>query len=91
MRLRFVQDIVAGRAYCRWQLRALAGAAGRTGDLQLMQPRIQVITLAVEDLERSLAFYRTMGLESPGIIGTEFVGDDEHPGGAASCSSSRVA
>jgi catechol 2,3-dioxygenase-like lactoylglutathione lyase family enzyme len=24
-----------------------------------------------------------MGLESPGIIGTEFVGDGEHPGGAA--------
>jgi uncharacterized protein len=48
-----------------------------------VQPRIHVITLAVEDLERSLAFYRAMGLESPGIIGTEFVADDENPGGAA--------
>ncbi len=60
-----------------------AVAADRTGDNQHMQPRIHVITLAVEDLERSLAFYRTMRLESSGIIGTEFVGDDERPGGAA--------
>jgi catechol 2,3-dioxygenase-like lactoylglutathione lyase family enzyme len=38
-----------------------------------MQPRIHVITLAVDDLERSLGFYRDgLGLDSPGIIGTEF-------------------
>ena len=38
-----------------------------------MKPFIKVITLAVEDLERSLAFYRDgMGLETEGIIGTEF-------------------
>ena len=38
-----------------------------------MKPIIKVITLAVEDLERSLAFYRDgMGLETEGIIGTEF-------------------
>ncbi len=38
-----------------------------------MKPRINVITLGVNDLERSLAFYRD-GLELPtkGIIGTEF-------------------
>ena len=48
-----------------------------------MQPRIHVITLGVSDLERSLAFYRALGLESPGVIGTEFRGDDENPGGAA--------
>jgi uncharacterized protein len=42
-----------------------------------MRPRIQVLTLGVDDLERSLAFYRALGLESEGIIGTEF------PGGAA--------
>jgi catechol 2,3-dioxygenase-like lactoylglutathione lyase family enzyme len=46
-----------------------------------MRPRIQVITLAVADLERSLSFYRGLGLESPGVIGTEFHGDDEHPAG----------
>lgn len=38
-----------------------------------MRPRIKVITLAVGDLERSLAFYRDgMGLPTQGIIGTEF-------------------
>jgi uncharacterized protein len=41
-----------------------------------VKPRIHVLTLGVADLERSLAFYRAVGLESPGIIGTEF------PGGA---------
>ena len=49
-----------------------------------MQPRIHVVTLAVADLEGALAFYRDgLGLESPGVIGTEFVGDDRNPGGAA--------
>jgi uncharacterized protein len=48
-----------------------------------MQPRIHVITLGVSDLEQSLAFYRALGLESPGVIGTEFRGDDDNPGGAA--------
>jgi catechol 2,3-dioxygenase-like lactoylglutathione lyase family enzyme len=38
-----------------------------------MKPRIKVLTLAVSDLERSLAFYRDgMGLPTKGIIGTEF-------------------
>ena len=48
-----------------------------------MQPRIHVITLGVSALERSLAVYRALGLESPGVIGTEFRGDDDNPGGAA--------
>jgi uncharacterized protein len=48
-----------------------------------MEPRIHVITLAVNDLERSLAFYRDgLGLESPGIIGTEWAGDAATPAGA---------
>src|ERR671912_112864 len=38
-----------------------------------MKPFIKVIPLAVEDLERSLAFYRDgMGLETEGIFGREF-------------------
>jgi hypothetical protein len=38
-----------------------------------MKPRITVITLAVEDLERALCFYRDgLGLETEGITGTEF-------------------
>jgi hypothetical protein len=49
-----------------------------------MEPRIHVITLAVDDLDRALAFYRDgLGLESPGVIGTEFEGDDTTPAGAA--------
>jgi catechol 2,3-dioxygenase-like lactoylglutathione lyase family enzyme len=48
-----------------------------------MRPRIDVLTLGVADLERSLAFYRALGLESGGVIGTEFVGDEATPGGAA--------
>jgi catechol 2,3-dioxygenase-like lactoylglutathione lyase family enzyme len=48
-----------------------------------MQPRIHVITLAVSDLDRALAFYRDgLGLASAGVIGTEFVGDQTHPAGA---------
>lgn len=38
-----------------------------------MKPHITVITLAVEDLERSLKFYRDgLGLPTQGIFGTEF-------------------
>lgn len=38
-----------------------------------MKPRITVITLAVDDLERSLRFYRDgLGLTTEGIIGKEF-------------------
>ena len=49
-----------------------------------MQPRVNVITLGVENLERSLAFYRDgLGLQSAGIIGTEFAGAERTPGGAA--------
>jgi len=37
-----------------------------------VEPRLDVITLAVADLERGLAFYRALGLESEGIIGSEW-------------------
>ena len=38
-----------------------------------MKPRISLLTLGVDDLERSLRFYRDgLGLATPGIIGTEF-------------------
>jgi uncharacterized protein len=48
-----------------------------------MEPRINVITLAVDDLDRALAFYRDgLGLDSPGVVGTEFPGDEESPAGA---------
>ena len=48
-----------------------------------MKPRISVITLGVNDLGTSLAFYRDgLGLQTNGIIGTEFKGDETHPSGA---------
>jgi catechol 2,3-dioxygenase-like lactoylglutathione lyase family enzyme len=38
-----------------------------------VKPRITVITIGVDDLERSLRFYRdSLGLSTQGIIGTEF-------------------
>jgi len=48
-----------------------------------MEPHIDVITLAVGDLERSLAFYRDgLGLETSGVTGTKFVGDEANAAGA---------
>ena len=38
-----------------------------------MKPRITLITLGVDDLQKSLSFYRDgLGLETDGIVGTEF-------------------
>ena len=47
-----------------------------------MKPRIHVITLGVEDLERSLSFYRSLGLESEGVIASEYPGNEEMAAGA---------
>lgn len=48
-----------------------------------MKPRINVITLAVNDLDKSVAFYRDgLGLPSQGILGTEFRGTATEPAGA---------
>lgn len=38
-----------------------------------MKPRVTVLTLGVDDLERALAFYRDgLGLQTHGIVGREF-------------------
>jgi catechol 2,3-dioxygenase-like lactoylglutathione lyase family enzyme len=38
-----------------------------------MEPRITVLTLGVDDLERAVAFYRDgLGFKTRGIVGTEF-------------------
>lgn len=48
-----------------------------------MKPRMSVITLAVRDLERSLAFYRDgLGLPTKGVVGTEFLGNTTDAAGA---------
>ena len=40
-----------------------------------MKPSIKVLTLGINDLEKSLAFYRDgLGLATEGIVGTEFEG-----------------
>jgi catechol 2,3-dioxygenase-like lactoylglutathione lyase family enzyme len=49
-----------------------------------MEPRIDMITLAVSDLERSFEFYRDgLGLDSGELIGVEYHGDDLTPAGSA--------
>lgn len=48
-----------------------------------MKSQVHVITLAVDDLERALRFYRDgLGLESEGIIATEFARDETSGAGA---------
>lgn len=38
-----------------------------------MKPRLSVLTICVDDLERALRFYRDgLGLQTPGIVGQEF-------------------
>jgi catechol 2,3-dioxygenase-like lactoylglutathione lyase family enzyme len=38
-----------------------------------MEPRITLITLGVDDLDRAVRFYRDgLGLKTPGIVGKEF-------------------
>ena len=54
-----------------------------------MKPRIHVITLAVADLDRALAFYRDgLGFPTKGLIGTKFTGDGPLPTGPRRCSAS---
>ena len=48
-----------------------------------MEPRVDVITLAVEDLERALRFYRDgLGFESTGVIGTQWTDEESGANGA---------
>jgi catechol 2,3-dioxygenase-like lactoylglutathione lyase family enzyme len=48
-----------------------------------VESRIHVLTLAVDDLERALAFYRDgLGLSSPGVVGAEFEGGNDAAAGA---------
>jgi uncharacterized protein len=53
-----------------------------SGTHERVEPRLDVITLAVADLERALAFYRRLGLESNGIVGTEWTDETTGANGA---------
>src|SRR5215831_4144189 len=58
-------------------------SGGGSCDSDSMNPRIDVITIAVDNLERSLAFYRDgLGLKTEGIIATEFGGDETNAASA---------
>ena len=47
-----------------------------------MEARIDVITLAVGDLDRALRFYREgLGLATSGVTGTDYEGDEVSPAG----------
>lgn len=54
----------------------------RENDALPLQADINIITLAVGDLGRALRFYRDLGLDSPGVVGEEFVGDEKQAAGA---------
>ncbi len=66
-------------------------AGGGAGDLITMQeeeehmrPRVNIITLAVGNLEKSLAFYRDgLGLPTKGIVATEYKGSETEPSGVS--------
>jgi len=47
-----------------------------------VEPRLDVITLAVADLELALEFYRRLGFESNGIVGTQWADDATGANGA---------
>jgi catechol 2,3-dioxygenase-like lactoylglutathione lyase family enzyme len=48
-----------------------------------MKPRLDVITLAVDDLERALRFYRDgLGLETKGIVATDLFDEETGAAGA---------
>src|SRR5436189_4035191 len=53
------------------------------GGSRTVDPRLNVITLAVDDLERSLAFYRDgLGLQTKGVVATDVVDEETGAAGA---------
>jgi catechol 2,3-dioxygenase-like lactoylglutathione lyase family enzyme len=68
----------SGARSCRSERRCTV-----TGKEESLKSQVHVITLAVDDLERALRFYRDgLGLESEGIIATEFARDERSGAGA---------
>ena len=48
-----------------------------------MEPRVNVITLAVDDLERALVFYRDgLGLQTQGVVASDLVDEETGAAGA---------
>lgn len=46
-----------------------------------MKPRLNVITLAVQDLDKSLVFYQNLGWPPADVVGDEFKGNETEPAG----------
>jgi len=44
----------------------------RNGNEQAMRPHVTVLTLGVDDLEKSMKFYQRLGWHTEGVIGKEF-------------------
>jgi catechol 2,3-dioxygenase-like lactoylglutathione lyase family enzyme len=56
-----------------WTNPLVATDAPQSSDSHGMKPRISLLTIGVDDLEKSLRFYRDgLGLPTEGIVGTEF-------------------
>jgi catechol 2,3-dioxygenase-like lactoylglutathione lyase family enzyme len=69
-----------GLPFGSWRATRVEWSSGKT---TRMKPRIHVITLAVDDLERSRRFYQDgLGLGSGRILGSEFLGDEKNAAGA---------
>jgi catechol 2,3-dioxygenase-like lactoylglutathione lyase family enzyme len=63
-----------GGSLCFWSAIGIRKSAGVNASFTyIVKSRITIITLGVDDLEASLAFYRDgLGLRTDGIVGTEF-------------------
>src|SRR5574340_1204757 len=60
-------------ATCSTSFPLSPAASSRLGGGAFVEPRLTVLTIGVDDLERSLRFYRDgLGFATDGIIGTEF-------------------
>ena len=67
LRLRDARDVVVGRGrFPVWS------SSNRQRRSRTLEPRLNVITLAVDDLERALVFYRDgLGLETKGVVAAD--------------------
>ena len=68
----------------RWgRTRSRTYTSDRVERCLFMEPCVHVITLAVDDLERALRFYRDgLGLPTKGVVAEEYEGSDTEAAGA---------
>jgi catechol 2,3-dioxygenase-like lactoylglutathione lyase family enzyme len=62
---------------------ASTASPNRKGGSRTMEARLNVITLAVDDLERALVFYRDgLGLQTKGVVANDLVDEETGAAGA---------